>query len=541
MVKKILNLQKYWQKKAAEVGLSVKQLQDFCNESMLIWAETHRIINGNDFTLIEYPFLEDIYNDNHQDISVIKSAQAGLSEYYVTLMFWLTDTKKKKPYFVFPKRTDVNTFVQGRVDLALDETPYLASKIVKTDNTSLKLFNKTQMYFTGAQRRTQIISSPADCVMLDEYDEHNWGVTETVMKRLNNSMMKWVRRISTPKRPDTGIHKAYMEGDQRVYCLTCDRCGKTSPWTGMDIDWEKHINQRGSKEDPEYYFCCPKCRKDIDHTKHGTWIILNPGAKNHSYSINRMITRTCEAKELIKNSQMDNIAEFFNSDLGLPYESKGSRVYDRDLDMCRMEYNFISKGLPGQEYYLGLDIGKKHNYVILSPKGDRYRIVSMGKLNSWEEIEALFQSFDFKFAIVDLYPESTKATELCNKHLQLRGAQSVEMAVPTHPDGKEEHIISLNRFHSIDRVYQYILQQRIEIPFDIGGQAARAEFYSHMTSQMKIETVSEKTGNMRVDFKPIKGKKMADHYLMATIYALAAIDCEMAFRGRQCESGFIIV
>ena len=155
MAREEFDLKKYWKERADEVGVPVRKLQEFCKKSMLIWAETHRVISGERFTLEEYPFLEDIYNDNNKDISIIKSAQAGCSELYVNLMFWLADTMQKKPYFVFPKKTDVNTFVQGRVDTALDETPYLASKIVKTDNTSLKIFNNTQMYFTGAQKRTQ--------------------------------------------------------------------------------------------------------------------------------------------------------------------------------------------------------------------------------------------------------------------------------------------------------------------------------------------------------------------------------------------------
>jgi hypothetical protein len=536
--------EEYWKEQARELGFTVPQLKKMCHESMLIWAETHRKIQGEPFSLKDYKFMEAIYMDMSREVCIIKSAQASMSEFGVNLSFWIADTNRGNPYIVFPTKHDMGIFVQGRIDSAKEETTYLNERIRgKTDNVSIKRFGLRTMYFTGSQKRTQIISSPADLVIQDEYDEHNPDVDTTVKKRTNNSKLKMFRRLSTPTYPGFGIHREYMKSSKGVWVHKCKSCKADIMVSGEDIAdrWQDMIKKVGDS----YEYCCPKCKEKCDFT-YGKWVHRDPDNIYHGYSVNRMMTKRCSAKELMEayeeSLERDNYKEFLRSDLGVPYEEPGSRIYDKDCKACESARTISKVGTGNRDYFLGMDTGnEKHGLIMHVEDGGMVFIDKVFVIKRYEELHKILQDFNIKVGVIDNRPEPTPVLELHKKYGSIFGAEHNNGLVkPTGPK-KDGNIVSYNRFCSIERVYNYIIERKFDIPRDLNLSTDK-KFYKHLISQMKIEKVSENTQRVQHSFIPTtNAKKVSDHFLFATIYALTAYDLYKELMQNNQPSGFILL
>lgn len=481
--------------------------------------------------------MEDIYADLHDEIIVLKSSQASLSEWLVNIMFWFVDTNKGNTYFAFPTKSECGVFVQGRVDKAADETPYLLSQLKgKTDNVSMKRFGFRNMYFTGTQKRKNVLSNPADIILEDEYDEHGHDVHDLVEKRLNNSIWKWKRRISTPTVPEFGIHKKWLESDQRCWHVQCPDCKKEIRISGDDFGnrWKNFIcdNPTGGK-----MYCCPEC-KSIQFnpsSEKGYWKPTYTDRKIHGYSINRTMTKRCSADELWQLYEQalrnDTIDEFYKSDLGCPYQKKGSRLSESDVIKCKQAniYKSINIRQDGKEYYMGVDTGANLHAVVMD---NNKRIVtaksfpkSHDGMVSYMALGCFIEEFQPNLLVIDNRPEPTPVDELRNHYNIVRGAEhNTGIIKPTQISEKEiDRIVYYNRYCSIERLYNYILNATIGIPTDI-EELTEKEFARHIISQMRIERINEKNNTRYLDYVSTTGRKQPDHYLSATIYALAAMD-----------------
>jgi hypothetical protein len=540
---------KFVEAKAKKLDVSPAQLIEYCKSSNLVWSETFRHIHGQPFTLRNYPYLEDIYADQAKEIVVIKSAQSGLSEWFVSNIFWFAWSGRGNPYFVFPKAKDCSIFVQGRIDSVIDENAFLKRYLKgRTDNVAIKRFKERNLYFTGSQKRTQIISSPADMVLMDEFDEHNPSVQETVMKRLNNSRFKWVRKISTPTLSETGIHTEYLKSDQRVWMVRCHDCDRDIRVSGDDTDTRfKDFIGYDSQKDIHYYKC-PNCDSpDFDPASNdGFWKVQYPGNSVHGYSINRMMTKTCSAEELHSISvNTDNWAEFLRSDLGVPYTPAGARVYIKDCKKCEDEsIGIILSGKRRMDYFFGIDIGKEiHVIGAETSKNNKLDIIYAKTFGNLDKAEAdIFSNFDPKAVGVDYRPEPTKVKEFHDRHNQVMGCEhNSSIITPTTPTGKEDHVIGYSRYFSIERLYNMILSEALAFAYELNDYT-RKELYNHICTYAKKSSYTT-NGQEKNDYVPLigEGKKPKDHYLFATIYTLAAYDYYQHKMSQRGESGIIIV
>src|SRR6185369_9499574 len=114
----------------------------------------------------------------------------------------------------------------------------------------------------------------------------------------------------------------------------------------------------------------------------------------------------------------EQIKEFYRSDLGLPYEPKGSRVTETMLRQ-------LSHELPGGELpemqwrktTMGVDVGTRLHYRISSTGEDGKRYVrEMGAVHNWEELDPLIKSYRIRRVVIDALPEIHKCQEWQEKH-----------------------------------------------------------------------------------------------------------------------------
>jgi len=539
----------YWEKKSGEFEVEINQLQKECYDSLLVWSELHRELGGKPFSLKDYPFMEEIYESDAKEMCIIKSAQCSLSEYAFSLMFWFADTRGHT-YFVMPTMSDAVRVVQGRLDSIADESIYIKKRLKsrKTDNTKIKRFGFNNMYFTGSQKRGDVISDPADITIQDEFDEHNPAVDLRVLQRLNNSKHKWRRKISTPTTPGKGIHAEYEKSSKAIWIHECKKCGKDIQVSGMEIKetWQDLIKlvKKVENDVDEYEYCCPYCKSTCDFLD-GYWR-HREDVPYKGYSINRMMTRSCTATEFMKvfeeHKKESLLDEFFMSGLGMPYEKEGTRIYEHHCQKCQLpNVNCISRKPIGTEapYFIGMDTGSENHYAVGHLEDDGRRVIdTAGCFKTFNEIERIIDAFDPTLVIIDNMPETTKVFELWQKYGFVRGAShnnSLHMATKLKQD-EESHIIYWNRFCSIERVQHLIRSEAISFPEDIQYITER-NFYKHLCSQIKgKKAVNANATEFKDVFTTVTGKKVADHYLFALIYCMAAMDIHEKF-GQDEPSG----
>jgi hypothetical protein len=545
-----MDLTKYWKQKAEKSKMSVEELKQYCDASLLIWSETHRMLFGEPFSLVEYPYLEDIYADTAEEIIVLKSAQSGLSEWLVSTMLWFVDSNKGNTYFAFPTMADCSVFVQGRVNTATEETDYLASHLKgKTDNVKIKRYGYRNMYFTGSRERKQVLSSPADIILEDEYDEHNVGVHDLIEKRLNNSKWKWKRRISTPTVPGFGIHKKWMESDQRCWYVKCPYCKREIRVSGDDFGdrWQKMIGDGPNGK----IYVCPECKSPEFNpsSELGYWKATYPERPIHGYSINITMPRRCTAQELLDKYERavreDTVDEFYRSDLGCPYQPEGSRIYPKDVHACAEEnpYFTLTRGIDGHDYFFGVDTGKNKHVVVLEAVEDMLKIVFATVVKEYSDIPPLFELFKPKGCVIDNKPEPFAVSELHKVYDFVYAADHNNSIMRASELGREDGMVWYNRYYAIERLYNKILKHAIQIPIDL-NTITNGEYYDHLCTQMRI--IEKKEDGARV-YRYIStstsNKKLPDHYMSATLFALTAYDVYKTIKKQHktTESGLLIL
>jgi len=193
----------------------------------------HRTLAGR--PLVHLPALADIARDGHPFVVIQKSAQVGVSELLVNLALWAGDSGyagRGNVLFLMPTQNQMDDFAQARIDRALQDSPYLRSRLQPepprrkgADSKRLKRVGPGYIYLRGADSRRQVATVDADLVILDEFDQMEEGVLELARKRLGSSQRGLLRIASTPRLPESGVNALYLVSDQRRYFLPCRHCG----------------------------------------------------------------------------------------------------------------------------------------------------------------------------------------------------------------------------------------------------------------------------------------------------------------------------
>ena len=125
-----------------------------------------------------------------------------------------------------PTQNQMDDFTQGRIDRALQDSPYLRGRLQPepprrkgADRLRLKMIGNGTIYLRGSESQKQIASVDADLVILDEYDQMAEGVLDLARKRLGSSARPRLRVASTPLFPEAGINA--ITSSPISDCTTC--------------------------------------------------------------------------------------------------------------------------------------------------------------------------------------------------------------------------------------------------------------------------------------------------------------------------------
>ncbi len=451
------------------------------------WVQDNWTSRGEPLDFVKHKYLVDIYKDQHPFIAYMKAAQTGGTERVITEALWLPDQMKENTVYIFPTGGSVGDLVQERVDEPLNQKKYLRlvsgreqSEGKHADHVRLKKMSKGFVYFRGSGSVTQITSIPADMVIADEVDRMPPENVPYIAKRLEHSNRRWQRWLSTPTIQNYGIHKIFLETDQRHYNLKCEHCGKI-----QILDFWKNVEYTMSTETEikSARLVCLKCRRTmVPWECEGEWIAQAQSEK-HGYHISKLYSPRLSLVSLVESSLKTSsweVQQFYNQDLGLPYEPKGGSISEKVIHSCSRDYKLPVKGGTN---FMGVDVGLKLHIIIQNSKN---QISFIGVRDSFEELDELMRDFNVKTCVIDALPETRKVQEFIARFVgraymcYYSGLSEPKKNEWFRVDGQK---VNTGRTLSLDMYTARFNKQTIQLPKNIDDYV---EFKDHMKSLTRI-------------------------------------------------------
>lgn len=343
------------------------------------WAAAHRMLEQNSaepgpWRNERTPYLVEIMDclspfSGIEFVSVMKGAQVGLTEAGNNWIGAIIDCFPGPTLYVQPTVDTVKKYSRMRLSPMIASCPTLKSKIGigksrESSNTIfLKEFPGGSLILGGANSAAGLRSMPIRYLFLDEVDAYPLDVDgegspiQLAEKRTNTFRNRKIFKISTPTIAGLShIETAFENGDQRQYFVPCPHCGKmfVFRWRfSMDATPGGLVWDWGKPQTAMYQ--CPHCSKLIPEFQktrmniEGVWVPTEGKGGDprvRSYHISSMYSPYgwpgSSWPELAKrwekcHKDPTGKKEFFNLELGLPWEDAASKIAEPDSLMERCE------------------------------------------------------------------------------------------------------------------------------------------------------------------------------------------------------------
>jgi hypothetical protein len=507
--------------------------------SFLEWTLEYRHIRDKaagevkQFSLRDYPWLEHVYNligDLQSDSRVVikKAAQIGATELALNYAFYTLDGRGNVFYALPPGPTQGN-FAHARVDPAIGASPHILEMAGNVDNVGLKTFSKgLNLYIRGTSvpkgdpsRAAQLSEAPADVAIIDEFDRVPPAAVPLIRDRLGDSRLRIEIDLSTPTYPDIGIDAEYIGTTMHEPKIQCQECDAWS-W----LDWT--LVRGPVEDDPHARIVCPLCHKAIDREGMWSqgrckWVARHPKRAVVGVWIPKLVSERADLDEMWENSQAKRDIDrqaFWNGDMGLPYEPKGSRLTREIIAACASPIE-VYPTFPQRARWcaMGVDVGLElHVWIKERTEAGRERTVWAGSVLEWSDLDRLMVQYGVQRCVVDDQPELRLDVEFQNRH---RGkvwlAQYIENAkaeLATWQRGRG--IVKMERTKALDEASAKMRLGIDELPADWENTP---DILKHLSASIKAKKVLE-DGSTIYHF-PRTGKP--DHLHHAKAYCEAAL------------------
>lgn len=345
--------------------------------NVVAWILENEIKNekGDPIDFFEHSFLIDIYNDQSQNLVVMKAAQIGLSTCEILKNFHDAKFNKMDIIYTLPTDSDVNVFVGGKVNRIIANNPILLEYAKDKDSIEQKQVDKSMIYFRGTWTKKAAIMVTADRVVHDEKDSSKQDVVRDFQARTQHSKFRQTHIFSHPSVPGNGVDEEWQKSDQKEWFIKCPHCQHIQ-YLSWDIENPRHMSIDIEKRE----FVCKKCRGILRRQDRavGKWVARKKDAQWSGYHVSLLMAPWVTAGEIIDkfNDQKQTIDFFFNKVLGLPYAGIGNTVTEETiLGGVREEENDYEGNL-----IMGVDTGVKLRYVI----GNKQGLLGFGEMQSYE-------------------------------------------------------------------------------------------------------------------------------------------------------------
>lgn len=480
-------------------------------------------VDGVSFDLRKYPFLIDLFDDDHPRIVVRKGSQMGFTVCFVlrTIDKSLTQYKRGVLYLM-PTRDDVSDFSKSRFDRLLKENDSLARSVAGTDSINIKRVGNAFVYFRGARSRSQLKSIPVDGVVFDEEDEMDPVMIELAKHRIDAAEGDAgdEASLSTPTVPDFGVDLKYQRSDQRMWMIKCQHCGG---WTCMEEHFPKSLVR---VDEDTVIRGCIKCQKEI-HLSDGQWVAAQPGRGDvHGYYISQLCSPTIAPRTILEEYEDPDpppsfdIKEFYNHRLALAYASIDDKLDDATMNAVLGEYKRMHAAQG--PCILGADVGKNDVIYMVGEKvSDKHiNVLDYGILPGFGELHDKWERFNVCCGVLDEMAETRQVREFIDSHAGAWGCWYSESQRQAYDWKDKAQRVSVNRTELLDHSHRMILHKNVTFP-------RKDERWDPMVSQMKniarVQTRDDKTGLPKTRWVILGGRKN-DHLRHAFAYLCLAAE-----------------
>lgn len=425
-----------------------------------------------------------IFLDRSLQKVFMAAVQCGKTDFCMIWTFCRLD-KGLSGAYVLPTKVIRDRFIDERVNPIIERVPYYRAAVKGMDNKAIKKFQHSTIHFLGSNVSADFFGFTIQFYIIDELDKCttqylgllNDRVSST--KRLTGKDPEWIK-ISNPSVAGYGIHNEYNKSDKKVWKIKCEHCNE---W--QSLDWFKHV----VRQEDEHKFAlldglwctdadrdidplCRHCNKPLNRLQYGEWVAEFPDKEISGYHISKLFTNQttirkmfCEDSDLNFVDALHNqtqLQQFYNSNLGLPYEGAGDKLQWQDFERCQADYLMPQRctGTVG-----GVDVGNVlHVRIDRLVRGKR-QAVFIGIVPDWNELDALFKRMGTVLFVIDSMPEIHKAREFVKAH---SGGYLCEYSKNERTGGaiinRQDKIIRANRTESLDESTAAYMDALIELP-----------------------------------------------------------------------------
>lgn len=481
-------------------------------ESSLGWLRSNDIRNekGDAIEFDNHPFLEDIYLDDSQYLTIMKAAQVGLSTCAILKNHNDAKNKKLDIIYTLPTDQDVSVFVGGKVNRIIGNNPPMIKDVADKDSIEQKQVGNSMIYFRGTWTKKAAIMVTADRLVHDEKDSSKLDVIADYQARLQHSKFKQIHTFSHPSLPETGVHADWLKSDQKHWFIKCLWCNhwqylswNTEDPAEMSIDLERRI------------YACKNCNKEITDgmRRNGQWVKKFHDKQISGYWVPLLIAPWVSASDIIDRwKNPDTTQEFFYTKiLGLPYADSSSKLL-RDSFFQNLTNKAWAPSVDDR-VIIGVDTGLRIDYVLGNDTG----LFMHGDCDDYGTLDGYMKRWPKAIAVVDqggdligarkFYERWPGRVFLCLLAGDRKGKELIKWG-----KGDEFGSVSADRNRLIALVVGEFRDKRIPVH---GTESDWYEYWLDWNNLSKIKMLDPDTGATR-GYKWVRSGR--DHRALATVF-----------------------
>ena len=536
----------------------------------------------------------DAFTDSQvEEITVMASSQVGKTEGMFNMLGYIIDQDPGPTLVVLPRENDAKGVSYNRVLPMMQSSHVLRNRLPKLADDITKLeyrLDRMILYFAGSNSPADLASRPIRYLFLDEIDKYpKFSGREADPIKLASERQKtfWNKKtvkVSTPTTRDGYVFREYEKSDQRKFYVPCPHCGGYQVLVFGQIKWPKKERsiEKIKNERLAWYECC-HCNKRIeDYQKNrillnGEWVpygaeIDDDGnitgdhikSKHRGFWINSLyspwLTWSDIVAEFLKSKDyIELLMNFVNSWLAEVWEEK---IEETTVDKIRsLSCDYTQGVVPDDVFVLtaGVDVQKDHFYYVIRGWGycEESWLIRADRVEYWEDIvEVLFRT-EYKkinsnetipvyMSCIDSGYRTDEVYAFCrqwrDKTKAVKGQEEITggrfyRASKIDINSRTGSVIrgglvlwNINVTQYKDKISRLVASKDprkwhiFNNPFE--------EYLSQFTAEHKVLIRNRNTGKAKEVWQKKKAA-VANHYLDAEVYAVAAADIIRALNIRQ--------
>lgn len=494
----------------------------------------HRTTKGKVMEFNRRAWQVAIYKDTANRIVVQKPSQIGLTDWALVTMFFHA-SRGEVPIYVLPSDKDRNSFVPRRLDRTILRVPYYHDNYMQkrkdSDMKSQKTLFGVDCIFVGSNSETNFYEKPCDVLIIDEYDKCNHDVITYAHDRYGASDNPYVYILGNPTIEGFGINAEYNNSDKKVWMTKCPACNKY-----QELDWFNHIVMqddngkwipRGgmSDDNKDLSVLCGGCSKPIDRLIPARWVNEFQYDDVSGYRISKIFGDAREhhvIREMFDDwikaqGNQTKLERFYNNILGIPYEAEGSKITEKMMGNCKVDYEYGSP--TGNPTIAGCDVGSVLNLQISEIVNGKRRKVFVGTVRDFDELSFKCKEYNVRRGVIDALPEGHATKEFVRKNsgwLMCFFVDSDDKRMALKPDYINK-TINVGRTEIMDASYQDWAIGNLEVPAQ-WRNLDNGDFVKQMKAPTRIQKIKP-NGTIRYVWQ--EGSQ-ADHHRLTDTYEYIA-------------------